>query len=73
MGKNQAMKEARIAAGLSQNALAWRLGVTRQTINAIENGDYNPTIRLCVGICRELGVTLNDLFWTEDSKYGNNP
>ena len=73
MGKNQAMKEARIAAGLSQNALAWRLGVTRQTINAIENGDYNPTIRLCVGICRELGVTLNDLFWTEESKYGNKP
>ena len=73
MGKNQAMKEARIAAGLSQNALAWRLGVTRQTINAIENGDYNPTIRLCVGICRELGVTLNDLFWAEESKYGNNP
>ena len=73
MGKNQAMKEARMAAGLSQNALAWRLGVSRQTINAIVNGDYNPTIRLCVGICRELGVTLNDLFWTEESKYGNNP
>lgn len=73
MGKNQAMKESRMAAGLSQNALAWRLGVTRQTINAIENGDYNPTIRLCVGICRELGVTLNDLFWAEESKYGNNP
>ena len=73
MGKNQAMKEARIAAGLSQNALAWRLGVTRQTINAIENGDYNPTIRLCVGICRELGVTLNDLFWAEENKNGNNP
>lgn len=73
MGKNQAMKEARIAAGLSQNALAWRLGVTRQTINAIENGDYNPTIRLCVGICRELGVTLNDLFWAEESKNRNNP
>lgn len=67
------MKEARIAAGLSQNALAWRLGVTRQTINAIENGDYNPTIRLCVGICRELGVTLNDLFWAEESKNRNNP
>ncbi len=73
MGKNQAMKEARIAAGLSQNTLAWRLGVTRQTINAIENGDYNPTIRLCVGICRELGVTLNDLFWNEESQNKNNP
>ena len=73
MGKNQAMKEARIAAGLSQNTLAWRLGVTRQTINAIENGDYNPTIRLCVGICRVLGVTLNDLFWEEESQNKNNP
>ena len=67
------MKEARIAAGLSQNTLAWRLGVTRQTINAIENGDYNPTIRLCVGICRVLGVTLNDLFWDEECQNGNNP
>ncbi len=67
------MKEARIAAGLSQNALAWRLGVTRQTINAIENGDYNPTIRLCVGICRELGVTLNDLFGDKESQNENNP
>ena len=73
MGKNQAMKEARVAAGLSQHALAWRLGVTRQTINAIENGDYNPTIHLCVGICRVLGVTLNDLFWDEECQNGNNP
>jgi len=68
MGKNQAMKQARIAAGLSQHGLAYRLGVTRQTINAIENGDYNPTIRLCVGICRVLGVTLNDLFWDVESQ-----
>ncbi len=73
MGKNQAMKEARVAAGLSQNTLALRLGVTRQTINAIENGDYNPTIRLCVGICRVLGVTLNDLFWDEETPNKNNP
>ena len=66
MAKNEAMKQARTAAGLSQSGLAYRLGVTRQTINAIENGDYNPTIRLCVGICRALGVTLNDLFWNEE-------
>ena len=65
MGRNQAMRNARTAAGLSQNDLALRLGVTRQTIIAIESGDYNPTIRLCVGICRELGVTLNDLFWDD--------
>lgn len=63
MSKNDAMREARLRLGLSQQALADKLGVSRQTINAIESGDYNPTIRLCVGICRILGVTLNDLFW----------
>ena len=68
MGKNIAMKEARANAGLSQQELADKLGVSRQTINAIEKGDYNPTIKLCVGICRVLGVTLNDLFWNESEK-----
>lgn len=66
MGKNFAMRDARTKAGLSQQELADRLGVSRQTINAIEKGDYNPTIKLCVGICRTLGLTLNDLFWNED-------
>ena len=66
MGKNFAMKDARIRAGLSQQELADKLGVSRQTINAIEKGDYNPTIKLCVGICRVLGLTLNDLFWNEE-------
>ena len=66
MGKNYAMKDARTRAGLSQQELADKLGVSRQTINAIEKGDYNPTIRLCVGICRVLGLTLNDLFWEEE-------
>ena len=65
MGKNVAMKQARTGAGLSQRELADKLGVSRQTINAIEKGDYNPTIRLCIGICRVLGLTLNDLFWEE--------
>ena len=68
MGRNYVMKDARAQAGLSQQELADRLGVSRQTINAIEKGDYNPTIRLCVGICRVLGLTLNDLFWEEDKK-----
>ena len=67
MGKNYAMKDARTKAGLSQQELADKLGVSRQTINAIEKGDYNPTIKLCVGICRVLGLTLNDLFWNEES------
>lgn len=67
MSKNIAMKEARLKAGLSQQELADRLKISRQTIHAIEKGDYNPTIRLCVGICKILGVTLNDLFWEENS------
>lgn len=66
MGKNFAMKQARAQAGLSQQELADELGVSRQTINAIEKGDYNPTIKLCIGICRVLGLTLNDLFWDEE-------
>jgi putative transcriptional regulator len=66
MGKNLAMKEARKEKGLSQDALAAAVGVSRQTINAIEKGDYNPTIRLCISICRVLGLTLNDLFWEEE-------
>ena len=66
MGKNLAMKEARKEKGLSQDALAAAVGVSRQTINAIEKGDYNPTIRLCISICRVLGLTLNDLFWDEE-------
>ena len=66
MGANYTMKQARAAKGLSQQALADALGVSRQTINAIEKGDYNPTIRLCIGICRVLGLTLNDLFWEEE-------
>ena len=66
MPKNYAMKMARMDRGLSQQQLADVLGVSRQTINAIEKGDYNPTIRLCVGICKVLGLTLNDLFWPEE-------
>lgn len=66
MSKNDAMREARLRLGLSQQALADQLGVSRQTVNAIESGDYNPTIRLCIGICCILGVTLNDLFWNSE-------
>ena len=66
MGKNLAMKQARTEKGLSQEALAAAVGVSRQTINTIEKGDYNPTIRLCISICRVLGLTLNDLFWEEE-------
>ena len=63
MAKNLRMKAARAGRGLSQASLAEQVGVTRQTISAVESGDYNPTIALCVRICRALGVTLDDLFW----------
>ena len=51
---------------LSQEALAEKVGVSRQTINAIEKGDYNTTIKLCIVICKVLGKTLDDIFWDED-------
>ena len=57
------LKEARCEKGLSQSQLAELVGVSRQTINAIEKGDYNPTIRLCIAICKALDKTLDDLFW----------
>ena len=63
--KNLKMKSARVAKDLSQQQLADLIGVSRQTISAIEKGDYNPTINLCIAICRELGKTLDDLFWEE--------
>ena len=63
MGKNLKLKAARAALGLTQQDLAEAVGVTRQTIVAIERGDYNPTTKLCVEICKALGKTLDELFW----------
>lgn len=63
MGKNLRLKAARAAMDMTQQDLADAVGVTRQTIVAIEKGDYNPTVRLCVSICKTLGKTLDDLFW----------
>ena len=59
MGKNLRLRDARREKGLTQQALAEAVGVTRQTIHAVESGEYNPTIRLCRAICRALGKTLN--------------
>ena len=63
--KNLRLKAARAAMDLSQEALAQMVGVSRQTINAIEKGDYNPTIKLCLAICKTLHRTLDELFWEE--------
>ena len=61
--KNLKLKSARAALDLSQEQLAKKVGVSRQTINAIEKGDYNPTINLCISICKALNKTLDELFW----------
>lgn len=61
--KNLRLKAARAAKDLSQQQLADLVGVSRQTVNAIEKGDYNPTINLCIAICKALDKTLDELFW----------
>ncbi len=64
--KNLKLKAARAARDLSQEQLAQLCGVSRQTINAIEKGDYNPSVNLCIAICKALNRTLDELFWPEE-------
>ena len=61
--KNLKLKAARAAMDMSQQELADRVGVSRQTVNAIEKGDYNPTINLCIAICKTVNRTLDEIFW----------
>lgn len=64
--KNLKLKAARAGKDMSQADLAEAVGVSRQTINSIEKGDYNPTIKLCISICKTLGKTLDEIFWEEE-------
>jgi Predicted transcriptional regulators len=64
--KNLKMKSARASMDLSQEQLADIVGVTRQTIGMIEAGKFNPSLQLCIAICKALGKTLNDIFWEDD-------
>ena len=64
--KNLKLKSARAAIDLSQDDLASLVGATRQTIGMIEAGKYNPSLKLCLAICRVLNKTLDDLFWEEE-------
>ena len=63
--KNLKMKSARAALDLSQEELAEKVNVTRQTIGMIESGKFNPSLQLCITICKVLGKTLNDIFWED--------
>ncbi len=65
--KNLKMKAARAGMDMSQDDLAKAVGVSRQTISAIEKGDYNPTINLCIKVCQVLGKTLDELFWVDEN------
>lgn len=67
MTKNLKMKSARASLDFTQKALADEVGVSRQTINLIEKGEYNPSLSLCIKICKSLKYTLNDLFWDNEN------
>jgi len=67
MGRNIKIKVARAQLDMTQKDLAEAVGISRQTMNAIEQGEYNPTIKLCRSICKVLGKTLDDLFWEEEN------
>ena len=63
MGYTEAAFHKKVEDQVASEQLAEQVGVSRQTINAIEKGDYNPTINLCIAICKALGKTLDELFW----------
>ncbi|AMQ04810.1 MULTISPECIES: helix-turn-helix transcriptional regulator [Sporosarcina] len=63
MTKNLRVKAARAAKDMSQKDVAEAIGITRQTMNAIENGEYNPSLKLCIAVCKVLDKSLDELFW----------
>ncbi len=69
--KNLKLKASRAEKDISQEELAKRVGVTRQTIGMIETGKFNPSLQLCIAICKALGRTLNDLFWEDNDNEKN--
>ncbi|GAB4074536.1 helix-turn-helix transcriptional regulator [Barrientosiimonas marina] len=59
------LKVARVQVDLTQQQLAEKTGVTRQTISLIEKEKYNPTLKLCLNICYAVNKTLDDVFWID--------
>jgi putative transcriptional regulator len=57
------VKDYRLLLGISQLELAKAIGVSRQTINMIENNKYNPSLDLCINLAKALQTDLNSLFW----------
>lgn len=60
------VKQYRRAKGLSQQALAHAVGVSRQTVNMVENQGYNPSLSLCIRLAQVLDADLNALFWPDN-------
>jgi len=62
------VKIARVQVDLTQQQLAQKVGVTRQTISLIEKGAYNPTLKLCLEICYAVNKTLDEIFWISEEE-----
>jgi putative transcriptional regulator len=60
------VRELRTASGLSQSDLGSALGVSRQTINSIENARYLPSLPLALAIARCFGTAVEDIFIAEE-------
>ncbi|WP_066254128.1 helix-turn-helix transcriptional regulator [Neobacillus drentensis] len=63
------VKLARLQMNLTQQQLAEKTGITRQTISLIEKGKYNPSLKLCLDICYVVNKSLNELFWIDKEDY----
>lgn len=59
------VKLARVQVNMTQQQLAEKTGVTRQTISLIEKGKYNPSLKLCLDICYAVNKTLDEIFWVD--------
>ena len=64
------LRELRLEQGLTQVTLAERVGVTRQTIIALEKGKFVPSVKLALRLADTLGTPLEDVFWLDDDKGG---
>ena len=60
------IKEKRGELGLTQAELAERCGVTRKTVNTIENGVFAPSALLAIKLAKALNLPVEELFWVED-------
>jgi len=59
------LKDRRTELDLTQAELAERVGVTRKTVNTVENGVFTPSAMLAIKLAQALGVSVEQLFWIE--------